>query len=619
MMNVKLPRLLDANLNEVRRLHPKAQSAEINLTPLTTASLSLRDGEGVRVRDFIELYMSRGTAGIFRVKSPNNGYGTYTDTISLEHGVCVLGDAIIPAEGTIKGTARQVFTFLMGYQSAKVGGVPMWTLGDVDVPDEKEVTYDYRFSNTLHALLDVLEQLDGYMMRFDQSAFPWVLHIKAVETEPSCEGRLGRNVVTAHVTIDDSELCTRLYCPRLPGGYMQLEENPEWGVVEGSLDFADEIPLETVQAECRKYLEARKAPAISVEIDGLELAATTGEALDSFDVGRMMRLALPTYGVTVEERITSISYASMLDQPETVRIYLANQLPDASTSVSRLQAESASMANWRTKTEKVVTNLKASDEGIKEINDKMVAWFSSVEIDLDATEEAAKFGALASYKEVYDLTEEIDYRITEAELLLLGDGTSANAGLIARVQENEELISAAALTLYGDSTTAQAGLVARVGDNEAALLLTATDIGTLFEVKADETWVKRLVADEIEAAFAGIDLSDIENAVIDNLNVMNYANFQCDINLNGNLNMSNRMVTAGSVNTDSLTYKGNLIAIKEHSLITGGKISEGSTYHNYPVYKDGVQIGSVNVPSTWKFTPTYGTKVSYLGLNTSED
>lgn len=513
MTDVKLPKLLDAELKTKRVLIPKSQSAEINLDPLSTASLALMDGSGIRIRDFIELYTARGTAGIFRVKSPNNGYGTYTDTISLEHGICVLGDAIIPGEGTISGTPREVFSFLMGYQSAKARGVNMWTLGDVDVPDTEIITYDYRNSNTLHALLDVLEMVDGYMMQFDQTVYPWVLHIKAMETAPSCEGRLGRNINTAHVVIDDSELCTRVYCPRLSGGYMQLEENPTWGIVEQSLDFADEIPIETVEAECRKYLEARKEPSISVEIDGFELAAVTGEDLDAFDVGRMMRLALPAYGVTVEERITSISYASMIDQPEVVRIFLANKLEDASTSVSRLEAETSSFQNWRTVTEKVVTNLKESDEGIKEINNKMVAWFASVEIDLDASEEGANIGLLASYEETYDLFEDVDTRVTEAELILHGDGTSAQAGLIARVEENEELVSAAALTLYGDETTAQAGLVARVGDNESSLLLQADDIETLFIVKADTTYVQKLIADEIEAAVANFELSIAEEIV----------------------------------------------------------------------------------------------------------
>lgn len=692
-MNVKLPRLLDRRLQEVRRLHPKTQSAEINLEPLSVATLALQAGEGVRVRDFIELYTSRGTAGIFRVKEPNNGYGTYTDTVSLEHGVCVLGDGIIPAEGTITGTPREVFTFLMGYQAAKIDGVPMWALGDVEAPDTEKITYDYRHSNTLHALLDVLDMLDGYMMAFDQSAFPWVLHIRKIETEPSCEGRLGRNINTAHVTIDDSELCTRVYCERLQGGYMQLTDEPEWGIVEHSLEFDEEIPLEKVEEECRKYLEARKEPAVSVEIDGLELAAVTGEALDAFDVGRVMRLALPAYGVTINERITAISYAEMIGQPETVRVYLANQLEDAATSVSSLKAEAASNIQWRTKIEKTTTNLKKSDEGIKEVNEKFLSWFASVEIDLDATVDGAKLGMLASYEEVAAFGEEFDRRISDAELVL-----------------------------YGGPGTAVAGLVARVDENAAAIIATATDLGTRIDLKADKTYVNDLIADEIEAAKSEIEYAISENILTDYLIAYNniqsygwieaptikatsglefkgesvnkttipivksvdggvatvqefeilntgsgaeytmnlagaseetlkqliqealgnldeidtqaatigmltvnsltnfnggvYANKSLTVGENANVSGS---VTAAAVDTNTLKFKGSLLKLHEKSIVTGGKISEGATYANYPVYKDGVQVGSVNIPSTWKFTPTYGEKITYLGVDESED
>lgn len=669
MMHVRLPRLLDRNLNEVKRLYPRAQSAEISITPLSTASLALEEASGVRVRDFIELYNSRGTAGIYRVKSPTSGYGTDNDMISLEHGVCVLGDAIVHGEGTIKGTPRQVFEFLLDHQAAKVGGVNMWALGDVDVPETAEIAYAYSGTNTLNAILDVMEMIgSGYVMRFDQSAYPWVLHVKAAESEPSCEGRLGRNVVTARIAIDDSALCTRVYCPMLEGGYMQLEDDPAWGIVEHSLDFDEEMPLETVRAECRKYLEARKEPAISVEIDGLELAAVTGEALDNFDVGRMMRLALPKYGVVVNERITSISYSAMLDQPERVRIVLANKIADVSTSISsiaRVERATANAVRVVRQTEKEVYNLKDSADGFKEMDEKLVKWFSEVGINLDA--EKAQVGIFATYQETHDLIGEIDRRVGNAELILNGgdgasglvdqmtemrriqtedgtllkeidkwvgeaalilegDGTSANAGLVARVKKNEEEISSAALTLYGDATGSSAGLVTRFGETEAQVTLNVTNIGSLFDIKADVTQVNELVAKAIAAEFARLDFTIAGHLSTGTLSASGEAtvggNLRAlsDLIVSGDINMPNGDLTSSGVNTQSITYKGQLMSLKTHTRMVGGSVTEGATYKNYPVYKDGVQIGSVNIPSTWRFTPTWASnEVQYLGVSTSDD
>lgn len=62
-----------------------------------------------------------------------------------------------------------------------------------------------------------------------------------------------------------------------------------------------------------------------------------------------------------------------------------------------------------------------------------------------------------------------DERLTTAELTLFGDGTSAQAGLVARVEDHEGEISRAALTLYGDGTSANAGLVAKVSDAEGEI------------------------------------------------------------------------------------------------------------------------------------------------------
>lgn len=546
MIDVRAPRLLDKNLAEKERLYAKSQSVSLNLTPLTTGSLALMERSSARVRDFIELYTARGTAGIYRVTSKESGYGTGGDLISLEHGICVLGDAVTPEEGTLSGTYRAVLTELLKHQTAKVGGTAMWTLGEVDVPETETTDYDMSGGKTLHAILDVLGTLDGYALTFDQSVFPWVMHVKKMEDTPSCEGRLSRNVITARVMIDDSDLCTRVESERLPGGYMQLEDEPEWGVVSARMSFADDVPDETVVAECRKYLEARKNPRISVEIDGLELSRITGEPLDRFDCGRMMRLALPEYGVTVNERIVSIHYAQAIERPERVTVTLSTALKDASSSLSglsssvdSLKSTSTSYGNRISSSEKSITNLKDTAEGIEEINGKMTRWFNSVEIDLNAEE--AQLGALASRQEV--TANEV--KINEAVLILDGDTDvgGSRVGLVSRVTQNEadidanELkitsVSEAVVMLETTTDEAFAKVSARVDENEASLSLHADELGSLATLKADKVYVdaeitevRNLVAEEIEAAIADLNLSISETIVTNYLTVTGRATLE---------------------------------------------------------------------------------------------
>lgn len=531
-MSVRMPRVLDRDLNERGRLIPKAQSVSLSAKPLSTASLTLLERSGVKVRDFIELYTARGPAGVYRVTSKEGGYGTGSDHVSMEHGICVLGDAITPAEGQITGTYAQVIAQLLTHQTATARGQPMWTLGTVEIPETETTTYDLNGEKTLHAILSLLEGIEGYGMELDQSGFPWVMHIRRLEDAPSCEGRLSRNVNTARVTLDDSDLCTRVECSRLPGGYMQLEENPQWGIVSARIEFADEIDDAQVTAECRKYLEARQNPRISVEIDALELSAITGEPMDRLDPGRMMRLALPDYGITVNERIVTLTYAEAIGKPLQVTATLSTTLRDAASSLAGLRGNVDSLKNTATRygnrissSEKAITNLKDTDEGFKEIDGKILHWFSSVEVDLDATEEAARFGALASYEEL----SATNLRITDAELTLYGDGTTAAAGLVARVTDNEADIegnairitdlSEAYVTLKSTSEESFAQLGARVDDNEASITATATSLGTRIDLKADKTYVDTLVAEEIDAAIADLNLSMSETVVTNYLTV----------------------------------------------------------------------------------------------------
>lgn len=171
-MSVRLPRLLDNNLDEIGRLRPSRLQADINMTPLSRATMSLPGGEpAVPMRAFVEIYNNQGSLGVYRVSScvPDYGKG---QTIGLKHGLTVLSDAITGNEETIEGNARQVIDHLLAYQMQKVGDTSFWALGRVDVPDSVSVSVPGEHANVLQTLLDILKLpgINGrYMYTFDQS------------------------------------------------------------------------------------------------------------------------------------------------------------------------------------------------------------------------------------------------------------------------------------------------------------------------------------------------------------------------------------------------------------------------------------------------------------------
>ena len=502
---VRLPRLLDKDLDEVRRLRPDSQSIALNITPPSTATLMLPDKSGVTIRSFVELFNAKGSVGIYRVNLPEEEFGS-GDRVSLEHGICVLDDAIVHGHGKITGTPRSVLEQILTHQTTKARGQFMWTLGAVEAPDSMTITVEHDGTTTLEMLSRVMAELPDYTLSFSQADFPWTMHLLSKKSEVSCEGRLSRNIRTIRKTIDDSDLCTKLYCSLLDGGYIESDTVGAWGVVEREITLDDDMPKPDAAAYCQRYLENRKNPAVAIELDADEWYAMTGEKLDRFEIGDICRLALQEYGVTIEERIVAMNYMDALGKPESVTVSIANQVQDMSIKTAEMEKKLNDLNNKSTgygnqfKTvNTTIAHLKEEDQGIKDVNDKMVAWFAYAGIKLDATEEGANVGILARYEEVNDLVSKVGTRVSEAELILNGTKDNPSAGLVARVTENEKEISSAALILNGTKDNPSAGLVARVTDQAgrisgAELILNGTkdnpSAGLVAKVGANESGLK---------------------------------------------------------------------------------------------------------------------------------
>ena len=325
----RLARVLDGDMRELRRLHPTQQSAQDRVTPLSTASLTLPEGEHVAFGEWVEVFTKSGSAGVYRVVSASETY-TGEASAELEHGICALGDAIIPGKGTISGTLSEVLSAMLGYQVVVAGGAPLWALGSVAT--NAQASFDHDSTNLLSAVLAVVP--DGYMLTFDQSALPWRIGVSAMETMPSCEGRLSRNLRSVTVTVDEEDFCTRIYCNMLPApGYMDGPTVGTWCVKAKTITAQENVTQESLTAYITQYLEDHKNPRVSIECDAEDLSSITGENIDRMEKGRLFRLALPDYGVAMEERILSVHTGSAYDDPERVRLTLANSIRDTADTL----------------------------------------------------------------------------------------------------------------------------------------------------------------------------------------------------------------------------------------------------------------------------------------------
>ena len=371
---VRLPRLLrgetaGGQLPEKGRLQPLSLAVTRNLEPLSTADMVLAEDDlQVLIHDFVELYGPEGSLGIYRAVSVMADYG-HTRRIRLNHALDVFSDALLP-EAESAGTVRQALERILACQTAAVGGVPCWKLGTVE--DGGQYTLDARGGSALDALKALARDEEDYYFDYDFGGFPWTLHFLRRGEAVESEFRLSRNAERCQVTLDDGDLCTRLYLD-VDGETQEVHEyaagQAAWGVVCRRESIRTERTPDKA-AWIRRYFARHGQPAVQITVEGLALHRMTGERLDALRLGGLCRAALTDYGVWLRERIVSLHYPEILRQPERVTVSLANRRPSASRAFSGLSSRAASAERAITRSEKEIretnTRWHATDRHVQD-------------------------------------------------------------------------------------------------------------------------------------------------------------------------------------------------------------------------------------------------------------
>lgn len=537
-MSVRLPRLLDAQLREVCRLHPVTLSINERLVPPHDASMTLPPSEGAPFHAWVELYTIDGNAGFYRVSSASESY-VDTGDVDLEHSAAILGDAIIPGEGKYSGTCAEVLTAMLANQTTLINGQKPWVLGAC--AKSASIEYAYDCNNILSAMTEVVgDEKDGYVLEFDDThGFPWQVNVVSVETTASCEGRLSRNLESVSVSISDDEFCTRIYCKSLPEPhYIDGPTAGVWGIITKTITAGEGVTAESLQSYITRYLEDHKNPRNSIEINGVDLATATRESLDSFRIGRLFRLTLPDYGVKMEERILVRSITDVYGDPRGVRLTLASNIRDTAEDLVRLD-NTVTGGSSQNSTKKYIGGSKGTGLSKTSVLDMLKktdsftsateAWIKKAGVDIEANHADLYATKTAITGNWAGNVETINALITASSnngglvSMLVGrhnkiedvnaaiSATAAGGGLInmkadaKTVTDMGERLSSAEITLNG--ADGQIGLVGRVETAEGDIKSAAVKIDGLnssIVLKADAT-VTDALGERVSSAEVKID------------------------------------------------------------------------------------------------------------------
>lgn len=347
--NVRLPRLLDKNLREIKRLRPSSLSLSLSLDDISTASMTLVDGTWMDVTQFVELYHIGGSVGIFRLRSDTQTYRNYaTQEVNLDHAIATLMDGLLPEQlkiGSASVDAVDVLAQLLTYQPET-----RWQMGTCEL--SQHLTYDFDAGTNIWTAINNVKDLSPaeMMWQYDFSTHPWTLNLVNLPNTVSCEARFNGALTSATVSTDRDDLVTRMYAYGKNGitvgtvndgkDYIDADTIDEWGIVCGKYSDNSITDKETLLENAKKELAKKKTPPISIDVSLVELSAITGLPYDHFRLGSICRVAMPKFGRCYDERILTLNADNVLLEPQKVQVTMSTEGKSVSGIIEALGSKS---------------------------------------------------------------------------------------------------------------------------------------------------------------------------------------------------------------------------------------------------------------------------------------
>ena len=350
MIEVRYPRICDrSTLAELGRVHPISMSVTENSEPLSTANMQVLTSDMIlSPGQFAEICDAYGSIGYYRIMHLTQKYrrGLVQDA-EMEHAIVTLSDGLIFGAlefASGQQNAKTVLQNILNRQPKKYW--QLWddqsTASDIAYLTSQTGAFYFEGQDLLEALLDFMAQLpDETELAFDMSTFPWKLIPKRIPTSPICEARLSRNIDELSIAYDFEQLCTRLY-PKSGSGdgaitivgaagnsggheYLDSDTQSTWGIVAKLWTDSESKTSDTLYTKAVKQLEKVKNPVLSITLDGQDLASITGESLDRFTVGQLLRIAIPEDDVNISARILSKQYKNLIQEPNSVTLSIGTK------------------------------------------------------------------------------------------------------------------------------------------------------------------------------------------------------------------------------------------------------------------------------------------------------
>jgi len=281
-------------------------------------------------RRYAEIYDGDRRIDLFRiVRLTKTGH---TLKVECEHVLATLADMEI--DGTLYGSAGTATA--IGEVLAEQAH---WQLGTCDF--DEQFLYEWpRGTSLLKALLDIPKRFQsGYFWTFDTTSHPWTINLEEPPTVVRAYIDYGRNMQSIEREEDVTDLVTKLYPHGAKAGADQIgitSVEPSGNEYITNYTYTSEVITRhwtdqnyTTEQELYdaavELLARQSQPRYTYRVSAADMYKITGESIDLFEIGTLVKVSNPEADIDAEVRVMSITKSDLTGKPGDIQLELANK------------------------------------------------------------------------------------------------------------------------------------------------------------------------------------------------------------------------------------------------------------------------------------------------------
>lgn len=288
--------------------------------------------------------------GLFQILPKETTKNNSTREISYEctHVLrTLMGKSLFKYHQSDGNTTRANLEWLLSKQDPNE---KYWVLGECDFT--RYFSYSFENENLLSAIFSIPTPFEeSYRWTWNTRKFPWILNLVKQETEPVCRLSEGYNLVGFTIEENPNDLFNRVYPLGSGEGVNQLDitkinngkpyvENAESIAKYGLQEYvwADKrfTLRENLKASAEALLSKWSRPIVSWTCSAAYLYQLTGESVDKFKEGAIVRVHTEQFG-TVDLRINREKRQDIGEKPGDIDLELGDIKTDLGTTATDVE------------------------------------------------------------------------------------------------------------------------------------------------------------------------------------------------------------------------------------------------------------------------------------------